>query len=1080
MRPFISFTLQQRVLFNLIFVLLIVVGTFTLLKMPIERYPNISFGKMYVNTYLPGASPEEVEIEITRKIEEGLEDLEDVEYIRSSSHRERSSVVIKFVDDSDYQRRFNDVRLEVLTMMEDLPELAEPPVFNFLDVNDWFPTISVNVGGDHTNTTLSRVAEELKILLSQLKGVKEVKLTGDYTREFHLLLSAEKLGRYGLTFSDIAAAIGLANISIPAGNAETETGELIVKVDQQMRGRGDLYAVVVRKDGDGSLLRVGDIAEAGYFAYRDPFIKASVNGEDCVTLQVIKDAGGNALEIAKEVREIVGKVQPVYSKSDINLTVTQDSSVRIHDSVRVLGVNLLLGIILVCLIIWLFMGFRNAALTTVGIPFAFLVTILLMFLTGNSINEVSLFAFVLVSGIIVDDAIVVVENIFRHQQTGVALRKAVVDGTAEVFLPVVSATLTTVVAFMPMLIMSGMVGDFFAIIPKTIVFALCASLLECLFILPCHYMEFGPRVLKGKGVGRSGKSVESETSSADSFSGKDGDPPVFSLSEVPEASSDGPGMRIVRVVFHHLIISALKYRFLSLFLLALFFSVAVVVFGASVAGKTNLVRIQFFPDDYSLFYAELSGPSGTSIEKTHGLVKEIAARLMEDGERQAESALGFAGYYINEDFSPQYGNHLGYVAVTLPSTAKRKFADYPENDVVSHLDEVRKKLVPFVPSGFELSVRPEKDGPPSGKDANIRVLGGNFENVEVLAKMTLSFLQNDPNLAPWLEDLTTDQGHQERVFRIRVDSERAALWDLTVKDVALLAASVMDGRIVGEMKLPEEIIDIRLKFAAEKDSLVARAMDTVIKEFAAGDLRLGDVCTPEFSLEPGALNRFQGQRAITITANIKTGAPVTSQMIVSLVEQFYGSVRSQFSGATLNYAGEYASTQKSFTSLAYAFTIAIVVIYLILAAQFQSYLQPMVIIAAVVFAITGVIWGTLLSRTLFTINSLVAVVGVTGVVVNDSLVLVDFINRCYRSGKSKREALLCATHIRLRPILLTTITTTLGLLPMALGIPEYSIIWGSMAMTFVTGLCTATFLTLIIIPLLWDIVAKTIISDPGD
>lgn len=1052
MKSFISFTLQQRVVFNLIFILLIVIGSFTLLQMPVERYPNIFFGKMYVNTYLPGASPEEVEIQVTRKIEEGLENVEDVEYIRSSSYRERSSIVIKFIDDSDYRKRFNDVRLEVLTILDDLPQLPEPPVFNFLDVNDWFPTISVNIGGDHSNTTLSRVAEELKIRLSQLRGVKEVKLTGDFTREFHLLLSGEKLNRYGLTFENIVTAIQDANIALPAGHAVTDLGELIVKVDQQLTGREDVMSVVVRKDGDGSLVKVGDVAEGGFFSFRDPFVKASVNGKDCVTLQVIKNADGNALEIASEVREIVERVRDVYSSSKIFLTVTQDSSTKIHDSIRVLGVNLLLGIVLVCFIIWLFMGFRNAALTTIGIPFAFLVTTLLMYVTGNSINEVSLFAFVLVSGIIVDDAIVVVENIYRHSQKGLSLREAIIEGTAEVFLPVVSATLTTVVAFLPMLIMTGMVGDFFAIIPKTIVFALCASLLECLLILPCHYMEFGPVSATKGGDGE----VKNSSSGTD----------------FKEQPGDGFGMRMTRTLFHHLIISALRYRFLFLFVLTGIFLAAVAIFWVSVTGKSNLVRIQFFPDNYSLYYAEIAGPSGTSIDKTHQLIKKLSARIMEDGGDQAESALGFAGYYINEDFSPQFGNHLGYVAVTLPSTAVRRFDDYPENDVVLHLDSVQNKLTPMMPPGFRLTVRPEKDGPPSGKDTNIRVLGRNSDNVNSLSKATLSFLQQDPTLSDWLVDIQTDQGKEERVFRIQVDGEKAILWDLSVAEVASLAASVMDGRVVGEMKLPEEMVDIRLKFDGDFKELVSKAMATVIRQFPGGSLRLGDVCVPEFTIEPGALNRFQGQRAITITANIKSGAPITSQMVVSRVETFYAKVRGQYSGATLNYAGEYESTQKSFTSLASAFAIALVVVYLILAAQFQSYFQPVVIIAAVVFAVTGVIWGTFFSRTLFTINSFVAVIGVTGVVVNDSLVLVDFMNKCYRTGMTQRDALLAATHIRLRPILLTTLTTTLGLLPMALGIPEYSIIWGSMAMTFVTGLCTATFLTIIIIPLLWDIVVK--------
>ncbi len=1048
MQQFIHFTLKQKVVLNLVFVLLIVIGAFSLLRMPVERYPNIQFGKMYINTFLPGASPEDVEILITNEIEDALEDVEDLDFIRSTSYRERSNIVIKFTDDSDYRQRFDDVRLKVLSILGDLPDLPEPPVFNFLDVNDWFPTISVNISGNHTNITLALVAEELKIPLGQIAGVKETRLTGKYSREFHLLLSPEKMRRYSITFEEAAQILTQTNISLPAGHAKTENGEFIIKVDEQFRDRSDILSAIVRTDSDGSFIRIGDIAADGYFGYRDPFIIASVNGEPCVTLQVLKSSSGNALFIAEEVREIVGQLAPSFAEEGITLTVSQDSSNKIHDSVRVLGINLLLGVLLVCLIIWRFMGFKNAGLTTIGIPFAFLVTMVFIYLTGNSINEVSLFAFVLVSGIIVDDAIVVVENIYRHIQAGLRVRDAIVTGTAEVFLPVVSATLTTVVAFLPMLVMTGMVGDFFAIIPKTIAFALIASLLECLLILPCHYLDFGPRKSQKKTTGRS---VDKE------------------LTAYLESIREGLVMRVTRRIFNQLMLLALKFRAFSLGLLALGFIVSLYIFGSSLQGSTNLVRIQFFPDNYALYYVELSMPTGTPIHVTDDLVKTIASAIMAEGGGMSESALGFAGFLINEDYSPQYGNNLGHVAVTLPESQQRHFADYPENEVIAHLDYIRERLTPLIPQGTNLAIRPEKDGPPSGKDVNIRILGTQAENVSALADKLADFLKTHQEITPWLVGLQDDQGSNGRIFWIRINRERAAEWDLTVAEVARLAASVMNGRIVGEMKLPGELVDIKLKSAWSDRADMMEVLDIPIREHSNGTIRLSDLCEPEFSVEPGYLNRFQKQRAITLTADIAAGAPISSAMVVKKTREYYSTIRANYPGAALNFSGEHESTRESFVSLTYAFIIAIMLIYLILAAQFRSYAQPLIIVSAVVFAITGVIFGTFFSQTLFTINSFVAILGVTGVVVNDALVLVEFLNNCYQKGLARREALLLATNIRLRPILLTTLTTTLGLLPMALGIPEYSIIWGSMAMTFVTGLCTATLLTIVIVPVLWDI-----------
>ncbi len=1056
MRRLVTFTLGQRVFMNLLFVLLIVIGAFTLLRMPVERYPNIEFGKMYINTFLPGASPEEVETLVTKEIEKALDDMEEVEFVSSSSYRERSSVVIKFDDNSDYRRRFDDVRLKILSVLDDLPAETETPVFNFLDVSDWFPAISINVAGNHSNTSLSLVADELRVSLAQLDGVREVKVSGDYTREFHLLLSAKALRRFGLTVTEVVDAVRAAGVTYPAGEVETGEGEFVLRVDEQFTSKDALFDVIVRKDGDGSFVRLEDLADAGYFSYQDPFVMTSVNGKDCVTLQILKHPRSNALFIADEVRTLVDELKPFYGESGIELIVTQDSSLRIKDSIRVLGINLLLGTLLVCAIIWAFMGLRNAALTTIGIPFAFLVTMVLMYVTGNSINEVSLFAFVLVSGIIVDDAIVVVENIFRHLQNGKSRINAIIEGTSEVFLPVISATLTTIVAFLPMLIMTGMVGDFFAIIPKTIAFALAASILECLFILPCHYFEFGPDRIRSLPE----KAVAAPCSAAIVESG------CFS------PTGEGWAMRRLRLIFHRFLLITLRHRLLSLCFLSLLFLVGIAMFVASFQGKTNLLRIQFFPDNYSLYYVELTGRPGTSLEKVHAQIKEMAAVIMAAGEGHAESALGFAGYYISDDFSPKYGTRLGYVAVTLPISDKRRFDDYPENDVVAHLEAVRLALQPYVPDEFSLSIRPEKDGPPTGKDINIRILGNNTANVSALTGQIEDYLRNAPHISPWLVDLGDDQGAAVAVMRLKIDQERAAEFGLTVAEAAGLAATVMEGQIVGTINLPEDRIDIRMKTSTTAGKSIFDLLDLAIIDLPEGTLRLKDICSPIFAEEPEYLNRFQGQRAVTLTADIAAGAPLTSPMVVAGVAEFYASLRAEYPGAGLNFAGEHESTQKSFISLAYAFAIAVVVIYLILAAQFQSYLQPLIIISAIIFALTGVIYGTAFSRTLFTVNSFVAVIGVMGVVVNDSLVLVDFLNRTYRAGVEKRVALLRATHIRLRPIILTTLTTTLGLLPMALGIPEYSNIWGSMAMTFVTGLCTATLLTIIIIPVLWDILVE--------
>ncbi|MEW8692341.1 MAG: efflux RND transporter permease subunit, partial [Candidatus Thiodiazotropha endolucinida] len=642
-----------------------------------------------------------------------------------------------------------------------------------------------------------------------------------------------------------------------------------------------------------------------------------------------------------------------------------------------------------------------------------------------------LFSFVLVTGIVVDDAIVVTENIYRHVQEGKSLREAIINGTAEVALPVISATMTTVAAFLPMLIMSGSTGQFFALVPKAVSFAIIASLVECLLILPIHYLDFGPR----------------------------------QQSAVDLLERDNTLMRVVRRFTDWLLSLTLRFRLLSVLVVSLLFAVSVMILALSASGKVPLIRIQFFPDDYKLYYVDIVGPSNISIEEVDERVKRIAETVMEDGPGMASAAAGLAGLYFNEDYEPVYGNNHGSVMVTMPSASEQSF-----DDPLVHLDRMREKLKPIHETdGYTLHVHPQNDGPPSGKDINVRVVGANVEAVSGLAGELLAYMFESPDIGPHLIGLDDDRGVPKRVFRLSVEQERVAEFGLDNSQVARLAASVLDGRYLGKYRHIDEEVDLKLRIDSDALQDPENALYIPVVEDAEHPVYLADLVRVEAYNEPGEIKRYQGQRAISLKADIREGAPTSTPAIVNLVRDHFETIRDRYPGATVTFGGEHEDTQRSFESLAYAFIIAVLVMYVILATQFQSYLQPLIILSAVVFALIGVVFGKLVTQSLFTVNSFIAVIGVAGVVVNDALVLIDFINKRYRKGLSRRAAIIEGVHIRLRPILLTTLTTSLGLLPMAIGFPSYSLIWGTMASTFVTGLATATALTLFIIPVLWDL-----------
>jgi HAE1 family hydrophobic/amphiphilic exporter-1 len=709
MKGIVQFSLQQKVFFNLIFILLTVVGFYAMFQLPAERYPNVNFGEVSISTYYPGASPSEVEMLVTQKLEEEIESVENIEWVTSTSYAERSHIRLKFIDDTDYDYLYNEVRFKVLNMLSELPESIDPPVINSVTVDDFLPVITINLAGQHTNRALALMGDQVKSRLLKIPGVKDIQISGEYTREFHVYLDPQKMRQYGVNFNEVVNTLQDVNISMPAGSFKGKSHNFLVKVDEKFYSREQVVNTIIRKDGDGSFIRLHDVISHADLDYRDPIVISSVNGKDVVSLKVIKTQSGNAIDIKDTLIDVLEDFDDLFEQEKLEVTLTQDSTDKIKDGFTTLGLNMLVGMILVSIVIWYFMGARNAGLVTIGIPFSFMITMLLMYLSGNSLNEISLFAFVLVTGIIVDDAIVVCENIYRYIQDGCSTYQAIISGTAEVGLPVISSTLTTVAAFLPMLIMSGATGEFFSQIPIAVTFALIASLIECLIILPIHYLSFGPRQSK-----ELSKQLE-----------KDNFILVFFRSLTEKALS-----------------ITLKHRVLSVLSIFLLLFISIGILGVSATGKIPLINIKFFPDDYTIYYADIKGASETPIEQVDKKVREVAHFIMADGEGYAESAAGFAGFYPNEDYEPVYGNNHGTVMVTMPLKDKQVFSDPLE-----HLDNIRKRLKKeFEKEGYTLSIHAQKDGPPTGKDINIRIVGTQFDSISDAADKFFNFYKRKRRL----------------------------------------------------------------------------------------------------------------------------------------------------------------------------------------------------------------------------------------------------------------------------------------------------------------------------------------------
>ena len=1058
MRSVVNFTLKQTVFLNVVFIILVVAGLFSLYTIPIENMPTVDMGNVFIHTTYYGASAEDVETLVTKKIEDAIDGMESVEFIQSESYRNFSSVNVKFIDDTNYEDLYDDLRFRILNIKNDLPAGVDEPIFIYADTHIWMPVVVVNITGDMSQESLKYYADELKSTLNGIPGVRSVNIVGEYDREFHVSIDPEKLRKNGITFIEAARAIQSANTKIPTGRFRQDKTEFMLDAGKRLSTQEEVLNVIVRRDGDGNFIRIRDLVSSARLSHRDPNRIPTVNGENTIRLQIIKEDAGNSINISRAAKKASLDFQKLHEKDGIGIIFTKDSTIEINDSVKTLGGNLILGMTLVVVILWITLGFRNSMITAVGIPFSFICSIVIMRVTGVSVNTITLTAFVLVTGIIVDDAVIIMENVFRHNQMGKPKLKAVIDGTSEVMLPVISSVLTTILAFLPMLIMTGSTGDFFAQVPKTVTFALCASLLEALFLVPIHILDWGK---EHKTTARPGEV----------------DDPYIHL----ETGLFAPFWKIYRVFLKGM----LNHKIITLGTVFIVFVAAVFILVVSITGIYPLINVKFFPGNYFRYHVTIEMPLGTSIEETDTIIRDLSKFIMSLGEKQAQSTSGTAGMYESIDYARHSGSHYGEIIVTLPEEKDRVFPENPENDPMKHLTYIRNKLNAHASEKWggsgpvpKITVFQENDGPPTGKAVNIRVTGLTLDAALKATDEIMAFLKSNPEMKS-LTDLSDDRPYYQKAVRYTPKLEKVYEYGLSPGDVTGLVAGTLNGYPAGQFRTIDEEVDLMVRLTRADDKANANKtgladpldiMNVPVIEHSASPILLKDLVNMEFSSEPHMKARYKGKPTVTISSDITEGAELSPARVQYLVAQFFKEKMDMFPGVSISYGGEFESTNKSYTSLTFAFFIALLGIYMVLSSQFNDYFQPIIIISAVPFALIGVTIGMFLTRTVFTVGSFLSVVGLAGVAVNNSLLLIDFMNVRRRLGVSLRDSVLEACGARMRPVVITTVTTILGLIPMAVGIPSKSISWSPMAMAFVTGLASSTLLTLLIVPVEYELV----------
>lgn len=1014
------FSVRQPVLVNLVAIAVVITGTYVLGTMAREVYPSVPVGGASITTLMPGASAEEVEQLITAPIEDELADIEDIALISSTSQDGRSYIWVEMepsVDDTG--RKVLEITNEV-NRVTNLPESAQAPFVR--EYNFRVPTIAVTVRGGASEAVLRSVARELEDRLGRIEGVGAVNPSGIRERELQVEVDPDRLEAHRLPLAAVAGALRSRGSNVPAGQMETGRRSRMVRGMSQTSSAEAIGDVIVRPNPDGGSLRVRDVADV-HEGYARARTTARVNGEPGIVFIVLKDDQADSLEISDDVLALVAQMQE-DAPPGVMIDVFGDTAYWVRSTLNTLYYNAAMGLALVLAILWIFVGFRNGLMAALGIPVAIAGGAIVMLWLGITINLISLMALILSLGIIVDDAIIIIENVYRHVEEGMPRRKAAIFGTMEVFWPVVSSTATTCAAFLPLLLMTGVLGEFFSIIPKVIAAALVAALIEAFFVLPSHLADFGAV------------------------------PRQDAQKRAPPRLARWAARAEVR--FSALLRWALRHRLLVV-------GGAYVVCAALIGTAATLKSVTLLSDgDVEAFDVRVRMPTDVAPEETDRVIGEIERRILDLHNEDIEAVVSTRGYSRTRKWEAA-GDHLGMVNVYMRARGERE-----RQDAGTILMREVAHLFDDLVGPAAIEVVKFEDGPPRGAPVAVRVVGDDLDQIAEISEQVQAELRH----VNGVRDVGDDHELGKQELLVEVDEERAALYGLTTESVTGWLATVFGTWPVATTREGDEEVDIVVRLREDARGSAERLAELMLVAPSGATVALHEVATIERGRGVSSIRRRDRRRVITATAELVEGSSVQSSDANTELADRIAPLIAANPDVRFELGGEYEDTQESLDSLFLAFIVAALLIYTILATQFRSFLQPIVVMTAIPLSMIGVSIGFLANTEAVGMIGLIGVVGLAGIVVNDSLVLVDFINVRRAQGVELDEAIVSAAILRLRPIFLTSVTTIAGLAPLALGIGGRSELLAPMATAISWGLTFSTVLILVIVPCLYKIVVN--------
>jgi len=1026
-----KFAVKNPVTILVLAVMILLASASSYITLPRESFPEVKIPLIFVNTVYAGASPEDIEKLVTEKIEDKLDGIDGVKKVTSQSLESVSAIQVEFNTNVDVETALRRVRDKVDEAKADLPTDADQPLVQELNFSN-IPVFIISLTSNYDMARLEQVADRLKDRISVIPGVLEAKVTGKQDREIAVDIDPAKLTAYGLSLHDVAAAVEAQHRNIPGGSLKAGGNTFTLKVTGEIKDPDAFGDIVVRAQGS-KIVRIRDLGAAHFGWSRDRSSIVKFNGKPALDITITKRTGENIINLidgAKKVVEEDSKTWPAGTLADYSF----DQSVQIREMVGELTNHIITGLFLVIGLLTFFLGFRNSFFISTAIPFSMGIGLIVLQVMGVTLNMVVLFALVLALGMLVDDGIVVVENIYRHLSMGKSRVQAAIDGTREVTLPVATATLTTISAFLPILWMPGIMGSFMKYMPITVSVTLAGSLFVAFIFNPVFsslFMENNPA----------------------------------------HHDDEGSGLFMRFKAFYGRTLEGFLHRPLILMAIC-----AVFVFSGFAAYGLSGQGASFFPQsEPEVIAAEVEGPLGLDILRTQDAVAKVQDAAMHIPETDADvsSVTTVVGRGKSD-------NNLGG-AKDEPNKAyiDLKFAKYEDRKVDSwkSLAWMEKNLPKLLP-GWNVKIKKQNNGPPQGKPVELLVQGDDFAVLGRYSDSVVARLK----MIPELTNVTTDYHPAQPEMRVDVDRERAKRFGLGATDVAMAVRGAMYGTEAGKYRVGKDEYKIMVRMdTAARESFRSLDQITIPKSGQGNEgvmVPLSSVAKFTEDASVSSVNRLDRVRTVQVSAELAPGQ----------TDESGPKAKAEAAIQSLDLPAGYAirpgtgsrDQDETKAFMLKAMMIAVGLVFFTMVLQFNSIFQPLLILVGVVLALGGVFWGlTIVHVQMSIIMTGIGIIALAGVVAKNGIVLIDFMNHLRAEGRPLDEVAVLGGKTRLRPVMLTAITAMIGLVPMATGKgidwlhlglvtkSQTSGMWAPLAWAIFWGLLFNTMLVLVVTPVLY-------------